>query len=366
MLNLNFRKAKKQDLNQLLKIEELCFKTDRLSKRSFQSFISNSKADLLLVTHDEEIIGYGLVLYKRGSSLARLYSIAINPKFSGQGVGKKLLTKLEECAVNKRAAFMRLEVASKNINAQKLYKSMDYYQFQLKKDYYESHDDALCFEKILVKLPKTEMKNVGFYHQTTDFTCGAASLMMAMNALNSKIKMSQSLEIQLWREATTIFMLSGHGGCGPRGLALAAQKRNFDVEIYLSTKDFLFLNSVRDLKKKEIMKMVQQDFEEQIKEKNIKVKTKRVTFELVSKLVHEGSIPLVLISSYLLTGTKTPHWIVISGVDDNFLYFHDPYLSEDQSPIENQHIPIRKDEFNKISKYGSQHLQSLVVLKEFS
>lgn len=360
-----FRKAKMQDVNILVQIEEACFTADRLSKRSFRDFINNKKDDLIVLYSGDspELLGYGLILYKKGSSLARLYSIAIHPSQTGKGLGAALLKKLEATAADKKAGYLRLEVASKNIPAQNLYKKLGYYQFDIKKEYYESNDDALCFEKKLTKLKRGQIHNVRYYSQTTEFTCGAASLMMAMSSLDPKIKMSQSLEIQLWREANTIFMLSGHGGCGPRGLALAAKKRDFEVEIFISTQDYLFLNSVRDTKKKEIMMVVQKDFEKQIKAKKIPVKTKRVTFDLVSKLVHEGAIPLVLISSYQMTGTKTPHWIVVSGVDEDFIYFHDPYLDEGQSQMENQHIPIRKDEFNKISKYGSQQLQSIVVLR---
>ena len=359
---LNFRKAIIKDLSHLLAIEEKCFKTDRLSKRSFTSFIKNPKDDLIVVQVGEKIVGYGIVLYKKGSSLARLYSIAIDPSQKGKGLGKKLLAVLEESAVKKKAAFMRLEVASKNTAAKSLYMSQGYYQFNVKKDYYENHDSALCFEKILVQLSKRKLRNVQYYQQTTEFTCGAASLMMAMNSLNKKVKINQQLEMKLWREATTIFMLSGHGGCGPRGLALAAKRRGFDVDIYLSTKDFLFLDSVRDPKKKEVMKLVQKDFDDEVKKQKIKIKNKKVSFELVAKLAKEGVVPIVLISSYSLTGTKTPHWIVISGVDDSFLYFHDPYLEEGKSNLENQHIPVRKDEFNRLSKYGSQALQAVVTI----
>lgn len=363
-LKLNFRKANIGDLKSLLLIEEKCFRTDRLSRRSFQGFIKNTKDDLLIVELDKQLVGYGVVLYKKGSSLARLYSIAIDPNQKGNGIGKKLLIKLEELAVKKKAAFMRLEVASKNTTAKNLYLSQGYYEFNRKENYYENSDAAICLEKILIHLPKRKLRNVKYYAQTTEFTCGAASLMMAMNSLNRKIKINQQLEMKLWREATTIFMLSGHGGCGPRGLALAANRRGFHVDIYLSTRDFLFINSVRDPKKKEVMKLVQKDFDVEIKKQKIRIKNKKVTFEFVSKLANEGVVPIVLISSYSLTGTKTPHWIVISGADESFLYFHDPYLEEGMSSVENQHIPVRKDEFNRLSKFGSQSVQAVVTLRK--
>ena len=102
-LKLNFRKANIGDLKSLLLIEEKCFRTDRLSRRSFQGFIKNTKDDLLIVELDKQLVGYGVVLYKKGSSLARLYSIAIDPNQKGNGIGKKLLIKLEELAVKKKS-----------------------------------------------------------------------------------------------------------------------------------------------------------------------------------------------------------------------------------------------------------------------
>ncbi|MDD0854000.1 GNAT family N-acetyltransferase/peptidase C39 family protein [Halobacteriovorax sp. GB3] len=361
---LIFRKAKQHDLDELIRLEEMCFTGDRLSRKSFLSFIKNSKDDLIVVESDNSILGYALTLYKKGSSLARLYSIAISPNHSGLGIGKQLLDFIETCARKRKAAYMRLEVASKNLAAQGLYQKMGYYLFNIKKGYYESNDDALCFEKKLTSSPNRELRDVQYYPQTTEFTCGPSSLMMAMSTFDSTLKLSQRLELQLWREATTIFMLSGHGGCGPRGLALAAAKRGFEVDIFISTKDYLFINSVRSEKKREVMKLVQNDFDEQLKQYDVSVKTKKVSFDLVSKIIKDGGIPLVLISSYLLTGTKTPHWIVISGADDHFIYFHDPDLDEGHSSLENEHIPIRKDEFNKVCKYGSSALQSIVVLRK--
>ena len=70
-----------------------------------------------------------------------------------------------------------------------------------------------------------EFSRIPFYAQTLEFTCGAAALMMAMKALDPSQHLDRQLELRLWREANTIFMMAGHGGCGPVGLALAAQRR---------------------------------------------------------------------------------------------------------------------------------------------
>jgi ribosomal protein S18 acetylase RimI-like enzyme len=365
MLNLpfRFRKAKVSDIDELEKIENQSFSTDRISRRSFFGFFLGSSSVLFVALDGRILIGYGLVLYKKGSSLARLYSIAVAQKYKGKGFGTKILNALEEAAVARNAAYMRLEVANSNVAAISLYQSLGYYKFDVKEDYYESHEDALCFEKILISPnSKTKKNRIRYYRQTTDFTCGPAALMMAMNAHRPSLKLTQSLELQLWREATTIFMLSGHGGCGPRGLALAAAKRNFKADLFVSPGQFLFLNSVRDVNKQEIIKLVQKDFDKQLRKFRIKGRKDKVNFELVATMLNRGGIPLVLISAYQLTQNKTPHWIVVSGIDDKFIYFNDPNVEDGETVIENQNIPVRKDEFNRMCRYGSQQVQAMVVL----
>jgi len=55
---------------------------------------------------------------------------------------------------------------------------------------------------------------------------------MAMKALKPSVKADRALELQLRREANTIFMgpSGGHGGCSALGLALAAHRRGFGAE----------------------------------------------------------------------------------------------------------------------------------------
>ena len=79
--------------------------------------------------------------------------------------------------------------------------------------------EALRYEKALAPRLKPSLARVPYYEQTLDFTCGSSALMMAMKSLDPSLRFSRTLELRLWREATTIFMTSGHGGCGPLGLA---------------------------------------------------------------------------------------------------------------------------------------------------
>lgn len=360
---MKYRKAKKSDIDALLSLERGSFDSDKLERRNFAYFLSLGHSSLIVQVLDNEIVGYGLLLFHRGTALARLYSIAISQKHQGQGLGKKLLMKLEEDALENECSYLRLEVSIENKSAIKLYEKSGYRKFALKKDYYENHSDALCYEKKIKKFKSSKLKvKVPYYRQTTDFTCGPSSLMMAMSALSKKIKPTRALEIQLWREATTIFMTSGHGGCGPHGLALSAHKRGFEVELYINTSSSLFVEGVRSKHKKEIIKLVQKSFEDEIKKEKIACYYDEYSWETIEEIFKSGGIPIMLISAYRLTESKAPHWIVLTGIEGDFIFFHDPEVSKDQSAIDNMHVPIRKDEFNLMAKFGSKQLKSIIAL----
>ena len=138
--------------------------------------------------------------------------------------------------------------------------------------YVEDHADALRFHKRIVHHGHGgEHLQVPYYQQSTGFTCGSAALMMAMSALRPSFVADQRTEFQIWREATTIFMTSGHGGCGPHGLAYAAAKREFDVDVYVNQPGPLFVEGVRDPVKKQVLELVHQDFVAKLKDSRVEV-----------------------------------------------------------------------------------------------
>lgn len=99
-------------------------------------------------------MGYALLLFHRGTSLARLYSIAISPAARGQGLGKRLLAEAEENARSLDCTYVRLEVRPDNQTAIRLYESVGYRRFAVINDYYQDHADALRYEKRIIEFAK--------------------------------------------------------------------------------------------------------------------------------------------------------------------------------------------------------------------
>lgn len=361
------RDAELADLEALLELENLCFESDRLSRRSFQRWLKVDGRILSVIESDGQLIGYGLVLLHKGTRLARLYSIALNPAMRGRGLGRILMDSLEEQAMQDGRLFMRLEVSKKNLAAISLYTSLGYGIFGELPGYYEDHTDALRMQK-RIRFPDATRKEaeIPWYRQTTQFTCGPASLMMAMSGIDRSLVLNQNLELDLWREATTIYMTSGHGGCHPLGLALSANKRGYNVEVYMSQTSTLFLDGVRVQHKKDILAVVHQQFIERSRQAKIKIHCSAVSVSKIEKWLKAGHAVMVLISSYRMNGDKAPHWVVVTACDDLCIYVHDPDPDTDRvmvSELDYQHIPVAKEDFAKMTTYGSSRFSAALLLK---
>ncbi|WP_064118178.1 GNAT family N-acetyltransferase/peptidase C39 family protein [Pseudomonas fluorescens] len=357
-----FRPATVEDLPALLALEMQCFTSDRLTSRSFQWMITRAHGQLLVAEREGHLLGYALVLFHRGTSLARLYSIAIAADARGEGLGKHLLQRIEAIALQHDCAYLRLEVRTDNPAAIALYERNGYRRFALIHDYYEDHADALRLEKRILQHRDSRSIKVPYYRQTTDFTCGPACLLMAMGALQAQRLLERREELQIWREATTVFMTAGHGGCSPQGLALAAWRRGFRVRLQLSLAGPLFLDGVRDAHKKDVMRLVHEEFMTQLAETDVE-QLLGTSLDL-PRLLDAGGQPLVLISSYRLTRSKSPHWVMVTDCDEDFVYLHDPDVdhSQHRQPMDCQHVPVSHGEFEKMCRFGRGKLRAAVVL----
>ena len=143
------RRGRAGDLDAVLAIERAVFTTDILSRRSLRHFLSAPNATVIVAEHRGSVAGYALVLHRRNSKLARLYSIAVGPAFRRRGLARRLLTAAERKAAARGRRVMRIEVRADNGGAIDLYESSGYRRFGRLARYYGGRIDALRYEKSL-------------------------------------------------------------------------------------------------------------------------------------------------------------------------------------------------------------------------
>lgn len=357
--NTPLRTAQASDLDALVELEKRCFTTDRLSRRSLRHFLTGEQHQLLVC--GEPVRAYILLLFRRGTSLARIYSLAVDPDWRGRGVARQLMQAAEQLARERQALFLRLEVAASNQAARALYSSLGYTIIDTLPEYYEDGGDGLRLEKRLER-HLTHPPRLPFYAQTTEFTCGPAAALMAMEHLQPGRQFSQIDEINLWREATTVFMTQGHGGCSPQGLALALSKRGFNVELLQSSERIPFIDSVRRADKKQLIEAVHHYFVEQLTHTSTTVETTVLSTERLRQALHEGYQVLLLISTYQLNRNKAPHWVWLVAMDDKFAYINDPDCDPDdhRSALDNTYLPVQLTMLDKLLGYGKSAYRAAI------
>jgi ribosomal protein S18 acetylase RimI-like enzyme len=358
------RSATLADLEPLLELEEASFDGDRLTRRRLRHLLSRAHAAVFVVEDDTGLLGSVVLLFRRNTGTAHVYSIAVAERARGRGIGRTLLAEAEAEAWRRERAWMRAEIRKDNHASIRLFESCGYRRFGEYEDYYEDEMDAWRVEKTLDPRLRPALARLPYYRQTLDFTCGPAALMMAMAALRNDQPLDRTEELRVWREATTIFMTSGHGGCGPYGLALAAHRRGLGASVVVSDPGVHMVDTVRSAEKQEVMRLVQADMEAECRAADIAVEVRPLTLEELERRFAADEIPVILISSWQIYEERVPHWVAVTGFDDHFVYVNDPWLDAEEGEVlaDVINMPIGRQLFRKMSRFGRRGLQTAVFV----
>jgi ribosomal protein S18 acetylase RimI-like enzyme len=361
---LSIRMATPADLDTLCDLEQQAFSSDRISRRSWQGLLRSPSAKVSIAMHRDGVVGATVLLHRTQTAVARLYSIAVSPRARQQGAAQQLLDNVMEQARGVGASQLRLETRVDNTVAQALFSRNGFTLLGRKSAYYADGMDALHLQRPLWnerKAPDHVALHAPYYAQTLDFTCGPCALLMAMAALDPTTTIDRTAEIRLWREATTIFMAAGHGGCGPFGLALAAVHRGFTVRVYAPTGIRLFVDSVRDPLKKAVIALVEADFKAELAATQTEIVATTLTPLRLAEHLRSGEVPIVLTSLWRLHGEKGPHWVVVTGFDGAVFRILDPIAPPSKG---DPGISVSVEEFRRITRYGRRRQTAALILSK--
>jgi ribosomal-protein-alanine acetyltransferase len=143
------RRARRGDHAALLALERRSFRGDRLSPRQLRRHLDNRRAWLAVAERNGAVLGDALLLFRAGSAIARLYSIAVAPEARGAGVGARLLRAAEAAARARGCRRLRLEVRADNAAAIALYEARGYRRFGRRPGYYDDGADAWRYQREL-------------------------------------------------------------------------------------------------------------------------------------------------------------------------------------------------------------------------
>ncbi len=364
MSAIRIRLAANRHLSDLVRLETIGFEKDRFTEEQIEYLLTRAHASIFIAEIDGAIVGAAYMLWRKALTTGRLYNIVTDPGMQGKGIGGRLLQECELEAAYRGIERVTLEVRVDNTGAIGFYEKHGYTHAATMSDYYADGTTGLRMVKpVTQKVPDSVRLRIPYYHQTLEFTCGPASLLMALAYFDSGTVLSRVQEITLWKEATLVFMTSGVGGTGPYGLALAAADRGYSVRMLTSTDQAPFVKSVRAPQKREVIRLIHEDMRAKAQSLGISTATYNFAIEDLTSMIHRGRVPIVLISTYRLTGDRSPHWVVVTGFDDKNIYIHDPDIESYRGRSERaRNIAIPRREFQKMSRYGTDSYRCAVIV----
>jgi hypothetical protein len=209
-------------------------------------------------------------------------------------------------------------------------------------------------------------RRIPHYRQTTDFTCGPSSLLMSMRALDPKAPFDRASELQLWREATSVFSgpSGGHGGCGPVALALALVRRGFKAEVHVNHRDVFLGERTRSAERKEVMRVMQERDLAEAKRHDIPIRYEMPSQRQLEERFQQGMIPIMLVSTFYIHGDHVAHWVVVTGFDAANVYVNDPWVALDRgkTPKDMTDFPVPRGAFDRMTCYGKQRERACVLV----
>lgn len=138
---MEFVPIKREYAKALSELDKECFSVP-WSEKSFEDEAKNKLAVYYIAIEKEKIVGYAGFWHVADEG--DITNIAVSPEYRRRGIGSRLLELLIKAAVQKKLAFLTLEVRESNAAAVSLYEHYGFQRIGTRKRYYTNPvEDAL-------------------------------------------------------------------------------------------------------------------------------------------------------------------------------------------------------------------------------
>lgn len=210
-----------------------------------------------------------------------------------------------------------------------------------------------------------------YYGQTTDFTCGAVSLIMALQAGGGQLirqggELEQSSnrleEMAIWRQATNM------PACEPVGLAVAAADwlASHDgsiPEVHISTDRPVLLDGFGD-DAAVWREQLQRESWRRAEQLGMPVVRDWVGMEVIFARVAAGASALLLIDEVPMHGDEVPHWVFMHAVVGEVAVVQDPWVDAagGETWVDASELPISAADIDLMTRYEDPPVRGVVFL----
>ena len=137
---MRLRKARITEINSIENIEKKSFEKPYWNESLLKNLINNSITDSVWIFEfKKKIIGF--LIEQHCQDEISILNVAVDKKYQNNGFGKKIVSQFLSMLPNNSVVF--LEVNINNFIAQKVYTSLNFKKIGLRKNYYNTGQDAL-------------------------------------------------------------------------------------------------------------------------------------------------------------------------------------------------------------------------------
>ena len=143
-IEVKVERAEPKDLDEIYEIEVECFGRESYNKWIYKWLLRDERTIFLKAVRDETILGFIVGRVERSGKrlVGRIYTLNVRPELRGKGIGKLLMTIIEESFKREGCEEIILEVAVDNLPALNLYRRMGYRLVEKLENYYGAGRDA--------------------------------------------------------------------------------------------------------------------------------------------------------------------------------------------------------------------------------
>lgn len=141
-LRLRIRDFRPEDFEAIYGIDQICFPLDIAFSRGEFAFCLNHPQGIARVAEGVDGIAGFVLARKEGPFRAHILTLDVVPEMRRRGVGTRLMNDLHHALKQQSIGLLVLEVAVKNVGAQRLYENLGYEYRGLLAGYYRGREDA--------------------------------------------------------------------------------------------------------------------------------------------------------------------------------------------------------------------------------
>lgn len=172
-------------------------------------------------------------------------------------------------------------------------------------------------------------RDIPYYAQTAEFSCGPACLLMIMNFYDPSFPLDRSREFEIWRQCNMI----GVRGTDPYGMSVPLLDAGLEVQ--LRTGHEQIVEPILWKRRLEEHSFTPEDGElalfgigenqRRALARGLTIIHDHPTIERIAALSQEGYLPIALVHMGVVHQYDIPHWVVVAGIEEDSVAFNDPY-----------------------------------------